>query len=546
MTQWVSMGVNPLIIKGLAELGYANPTPIQTLAIPAAMAYRKDIVGAAETGSGKTLAFGIPIVNQLLEMGEQEWSEKRLRGLIISPTRELAMQIVEHLMALTKHTFVKILPLVGGLSTQKQERLVGKKPDIVVATPGRLWELMSSSLEAHAYLNDLDDLRFLVLDEADRIVEKGHFKDLEHILGAIDHTYEDEAEEEAVVATTRQTFVFSATMMLSAEARKTLGKRLRKVSTKKRKDAPDTLDRLMEMVQFKRKVDVIDLSPPKVTALNLIETKIECMTNEKDVYLFYFLKKYTGRTIVFVNSITCIRRLAPILKLLKVENVWPMHAQMQQKQRLKNIERFKQAKNAVIIATDVLSRGVDIPDIEHVVHYQTPRNSELYIHRSGRTARAQAQGLSLLLVSPEEHESYFRICKALDKGAKMDIKEFPVDHTFYKQLKERVLLAIEIDKLENKISKENHEQSWLKKAAEDMDIELDDIMVREHQDTYEEKQNKLKIKTMKAKLNALLDKPLAASTAGKAAYYAARPDRPEDFEFGKSTALNIFEQKEKK
>jgi len=172
----------------------------------------------------------------------------------------------------------------------------------------------------------------------------------------------------------------------------------------------------MSRIDFhKPKQEVIDISNAKITASNLQEAKITCLKEEKDIYLYYFLHRYPGRTIVFTNSIDCLRRLSSLLTLLEFP-AYPLHAKMQQRARLKNLERFRSKTHSVLIASDVAARGLDIPAVDHVVHYQLPFDSESYVHRSGRTARASAEGLTLLLVGPEDRGSFSRLLRSLNKG----------------------------------------------------------------------------------------------------------------------------------
>ena len=172
----------------------------------------------------------------------------------------------------------------------------------------------------------------------------------------------------------------------------------------------------MKKIEFKDSTPTyVNLSKAQVTAKGVHESKIDCVKKEKDLMLYYVLCRYEGKTIVFVNSIDAIRRLVPILSHL-FENVYGLHAEMQQKQRLKNLDRFKSTDNAILIASDVASRGLDIPLVDHVIHYQLPRAADIYVHRSGRTGRGQGEGVSIMLRSPEEVSLYKKICFALKKG----------------------------------------------------------------------------------------------------------------------------------
>lgn len=180
---------------------------------------------------------------------------------------------------------------------------------------------------------------------------------------------------------------------------------------------------------------------------------------------------YPGRTLVFTNSIDCIKRLQSILTLLK-RNPLPLHAQMEQKQRLNNLEKFSRSENGLLIATDVAARGLDIPNIKHIIHYQVPRSTELYIHRSGRTARAEREGLSVMFICPDELFLYRKIIKTLNRDE--DLKSFPIESNYLNSLKRRVNLSAEISKLQHQVKKVANENNWYHKAAKELDIELDE------------------------------------------------------------------------
>ncbi|XP_030838949.1 ATP-dependent RNA helicase DDX24-like isoform X3 [Strongylocentrotus purpuratus] len=352
--------------------------------------------------------------------------EKKLFGLVLTPTRELAVQVKNHLVAAAKMTNIKVAVVVGGMSAEKQKRVLKKRPDIIVGTPGRLWELYQLG-EPH--LASLPDVKCLIIDEADRMVEKGHYAELSEILDIL-NTSEQRSS--------RQTFVFSATLSLIH-----LGPLRKSLKKAYKQDKKDKLDSVMAKIGIKEDAEVVDLTKREGTASSLLESKIVCAVEEKDIYLFYFLRQYPGRTLVFTNSIDCIRRLASILTLLDCKPL-PLHSSMHQKQRLKNLERFTGNPKGLLLATDVAARGLDIPDIEHVIHYQVPRTSESYVHRSGRTARQAKVGLSVTLVSPNEMNFYRRLCKTLNRE---EIPSFPVEHSYYQAVNERVELARDIDKL---------------------------------------------------------------------------------------------------
>ncbi|XP_030838947.1 ATP-dependent RNA helicase DDX24-like isoform X1 [Strongylocentrotus purpuratus] len=417
--------------------------------------------------------------------------EKKLFGLVLTPTRELAVQVKNHLVAAAKMTNIKVAVVVGGMSAEKQKRVLKKRPDIIVGTPGRLWELYQLG-EPH--LASLPDVKCLIIDEADRMVEKGHYAELSEILDIL-NTSEQRSS--------RQTFVFSATLSLIH-----LGPLRKSLKKAYKQDKKDKLDSVMAKIGIKEDAEVVDLTKREGTASSLLESKIVCAVEEKDIYLFYFLRQYPGRTLVFTNSIDCIRRLASILTLLDCKPL-PLHSSMHQKQRLKNLERFTGNPKGLLLATDVAARGLDIPDIEHVIHYQVPRTSESYVHRSGRTARQAKVGLSVTLVSPNEMNFYRRLCKTLNRE---EIPSFPVEHSYYQAVNERVELARDIDKLEHVSNKKKHQNDWFVRAAKELDVDVDEhLNLHDMGDSSEQKQFNKKLRIMRGTLKALLKRRIFAA-----------------------------------
>ncbi|XP_009465747.1 PREDICTED: ATP-dependent RNA helicase DDX24 [Nipponia nippon] len=559
VSAWKDLFVPEPVLRALSYLGFSAPTPIQALALPSAIRDNMDVLGAAETGSGKTLAFAIPMIHSVLQWqksnssttrndsvskeshqhhDETRWEnedeaeklthqqaedsgdeddasfttgcvkvleefdssdethtigshkKKPLLGLVLTPTRELAVQVKHHIDAVAKFTGIKTAILVGGMAAQKQERVLNRKPEIVIATPGRLWELVK---ERHPHLSNLRQLRCLVIDEADRMVEKGHFLELSQLLEILnDSQYNPQ----------RQTFVFSATLTL---VHQTPTRVLQKKNAKKM-DKTTKLELLMEKVGIKGKPKVIDLTRKEATVETLTETRIHCNTNEKDYYLYYFLLQYPGRTMVFANSIDCVKRLSSLLTILNCDPL-PLHANMHQKQRLKNLERFAERESCVLLTTDVAARGLDIPNVQHVIHYQVPRTSELYVHRSGRTARAANEGLSLLLIGPDDLINFRKIYKTLEKNEELPF--FPVETKCMTSIKERMNLARQIEKAEFFNSRAKQHNSWLQQAAEALEIDLDDDMLMGKKASEEEESQKQKmLKGMKKQLKHMLSQPL--------------------------------------
>ncbi|KPJ08089.1 ATP-dependent RNA helicase DDX24 [Papilio machaon] len=530
MLSWAEFKLPEEIINALAELGFKNPTKIQQLTLPAAIHGRRDILGAAETGSGKTLAFGLPILSGIMKLKEkaeaglnvyeipykktsvkrkvatkekvkrngknkkkktkntEETSEgigcvkviddvempghvevrtgKPLYALILTPTRELAIQISRHLIAAAKYTGIKVATIVGGMASVKQERVLRSGPEVVVATPGRLWELVT---QGQPHLQQLSSVKFLAIDETDRMIERGHFEELQPLLERLN---DDEAQR-----STRQNFVFSATLTLVHDLPVHMkGKKV----TKRGKIINRKIEKMTSQQKIKRLVTMIGMTDPKVVdittenlgaAETLTECRIACALENKDSYLYYILKRHPGRTIVFCNSIGSVRRLAQLFTLLKCSPL-PLHASMPQRQRLKNLERFRDDPHGVLMATDVAARGLDIPNVDHVVHYQVPKTAENYVHRSGRTARATKEGLTILMMDSSEAYTYAKLRRTLNKTT--ELPTFPVDERNMSSIRDLVKLGREIDALLLRRRRGAQAEGWREKAAREMDIIIDD------------------------------------------------------------------------
>lgn len=239
------------------------------------------------------------------------------------------------------------------------------------------------------------------------MVEKGHFEELKLLMERINR---DESKKSK-----RQNFIFSATLTLVHDIPDYL--RVKNVNRRKKFESVSAEEKLKQFICGLgiSQPKVVDITKSKGTAEKLAECRIVCEVTEKDYYLYYFLQQHPGRTIVFCNSIDCVRRLGKLFDLLGCKPL-PLHANMIQKQRLKNLERFRDSQEALLIATDVAARGLDIPNVDHVIHYQVPRTSENYVHRSGRTARANTEGITVLFMEPTEMRYYIKLCKTLNRG----------------------------------------------------------------------------------------------------------------------------------
>ncbi|KAJ7512781.1 ATP-dependent RNA helicase [Mycena galericulata] len=546
LPNWHSYSLHPQLLSVLHANGFLSPTPIQSAAIPFAMSDR-DVVGVAQTGSGKTLAYGLPILHRLLSCARPSSRAKRQLGaLILAPTRELALQVSSHLNAClnpvenideTKSKkgkgsakqaekvpeprsppLVSVAAIVGGMSAQKQRRILDRGVDVLVATPGRLWDIMEDDDDL---AKQVKHLKFLVLDEADRMIEAGHFAELENILrltlreskaDQIEPTAEEEDEEP--IRDGLQTFVFSAT--LSKDLQRNVKRRSRpKTAGKyhKREKPASTLDDLLLRLDFRDpEPEIIDLSPQGGVVSTLKESKIECLSADKDAYLYYFLLRYPGRSLVFLSSIDGIRRLMPLTELLNIK-AFPLHSQLEQRQRLKNLDRFKSTPNSVLLATDIAARGLDIPAVDHAIHYQIPRSADAYVHRNGRTARAMRKGFSMLMCSPDERRVVRALLGSLGRQDS-EIAEMGIELNLLDKLKERVQLARQIETTHHKIKKANHDRKWMKETAEALEVELDsDYMSDSDEDKPSNQKRKakdLKNAHLKAELKRLLSQPLVA------------------------------------
>uniref|UniRef100_A0A336M2Q6 ATP-dependent RNA helicase n=1 Tax=Culicoides sonorensis TaxID=179676 RepID=A0A336M2Q6_CULSO len=457
---WKELGVSSAeILKALNDKGFTNPTEIQTLALPPAIFGKRDILGAAETGSGKTLAFGIPIIEGIIRQKAKLTDDsKPLYAVILTPTRELASQIHDHFKDITKYTDIKVAAIFGGMAVPKQKRVLNQHPEIVIATPGRLWELFE---EGDEHLAKLGEIKYFVVDETDRMVEKGHFEEMHKLLEVIN--------AEDVHKKNRRNFIFSATLTMVHDLPDYVLKRARN-SSKPLKQTPG--QKIQQLIEAFGLTDpkVVDITSDTRTAKNLTESRILCQTDQKDIYLYYFLQKHPGRTIIFCNSIECVKRLVSLLSYLNC-NPYSLHGNMIQKQRLKNIDRFKNNPLGLLVATDVAARGLDIPLVQHVIHYQVPRTTENYVHRSGRTARANNEGLAVLIMDPSEVKYYTKLYQ--DLGRTEDLPLYPTVSKFVSIARERVVLAREVEKIDLKLRRNANEDNWLETAAKEAELGSD-------------------------------------------------------------------------
>ncbi len=374
-TDFASLGLAAPLVATLTTLGYEEPTPVQCEAIPLMLSGR-DLLAQAATGTGKTAAFALPMIQRLLE---DEAGRRHLRGLVLVPTRELAMQLSEAIHKYARGTGIQVVPLYGGASMEQQIRSLSRGADIAVATPGRaLDHLRRKTLT-------LDEIRVLVLDEADEMLDMGFLEDIEAILEA--------------TSKTRQAALFAATLpaRILSIAKRHLSNPAR-VTIAGEKTAVGKLPRVRQVAYIVRR-------DQKPAALD----RILDMENPASAIVFC-------RTRLEVDSLT---------ETLNAHGyrAEALHGGMQQRQRDAVMNRLRSAKTDLLIATDVAARGLDITHLSHVVNYDLPAEAESYIHRIGRTGRAGREGTAITLVEPREH----RLLRTIEQltRQKIDVATLP-------------------------------------------------------------------------------------------------------------------------
>ena len=486
---WRDQALHETLLASVARLGFSAPTPCQAAVLPLATHRGKDVVCAAETGSGKTLAFALPLLHDALAHAEAG----AVRSVVLAPTRELAAQIAAHALALLPEGHPArgraVCCVVGGLSEQKQERVLAKGPPIVVATPGRLWELVDGG-KAVPVRRALEErtLRFLVLDEADRMLEPGAFDELAKLAAA--YLIDDPAKPKPKKRW--QTLVFSATLALKKDA---LGKKEK--FRKKRNDRGDVdgaglLERVAPLRSPSRgALEVVDLTKaddapaeaaagaeaaaaePEKLALpaGLDVSALKVVDAEKLGALFAILQRGDrGRAVVFTNAIASTRRLATALNDLKVPGVASLHAAMQQRARLKAVDRFAGDDRGVLVATDVAARGLDVKGVRTVVHFDVAATLKLFVHRAGRTARAGAAGSSISIVGPKDAAKHAAIAAELERPfARHDL-----DQKLFAAALERSKLAAQLSKEADEAARAHAGDRWADRIARDADLLVDD------------------------------------------------------------------------
>ncbi len=351
MTSFDKLGLDARLLKAVQELGYERPTPIQEQAIPLILA-GKDLTGSAQTGTGKTAAFALPILERLLDEGSKKHS---LRALILSPTRELAAQIEMAVKDFARHTKLRIVSVFGGVSIVPQKTALKSGADIVIATPGRLLDLLMQRAMS------LNGIEVLVLDEADRMLDMGFIPDIRRILKQLPEK--------------RQTLLFSATIPPEIESlARSMLKNPEHVQVGQRTSAAVGITHAIYPVPAHLKAELL----PAV--LNEIGKK---------------------SVVVFTRTRRRADKLAKLLKTYGLK-IAVLHGDRTQAQRTAALDGFRRGTYDVLVATDIAARGLDVEHITHVINFDVTSTPEEYIHRIGRTARAEREGDAFTFVSPEE------------------------------------------------------------------------------------------------------------------------------------------------
>ncbi|WP_372652287.1 DEAD/DEAH box helicase, partial [Draconibacterium sp.] len=347
--------LHPAILKALKDENYSEPTSIQAQAIPLVLE-RNDVLGSAQTGTGKTAAFAIPIIQHLINSTRHEKGRRQIKSLVVTPTRELAIQIGESFDAYGKYSNLQNTVIFGGVPQNPQVRQLQKGVDILVATPGRLLDLISQN---HISLRDV---KYFVLDEADRMLDMGFIHDINKLLKLLPRQ--------------RQSLFFSATM-------------------------PNKIVKLSQQI----------LVNPKKVAVNPVSSTAETIqqqiyftnkSDKKDLLLHILKNKDIEQVLLFSRTKHGADRIVRNLRNKKIESA-AIHGEKSQNQRQKALMQFKKGQLRVLVATDIAARGIDIDKLRYVINYDIPNEPETYVHRIGRCGRAGEEGVALSLCEPEEN-----------------------------------------------------------------------------------------------------------------------------------------------
>lgn len=396
-----NLGLSTILLDALEKKGFKTPSEIQSKAIPILLEDKNDIIGQAQTGTGKTAAFGLPILDHL------DTDYGHIQALIITPTRELTLQVSNELNELKGKKEVKIVSVYGGAPIEKQIRQLRQYPDIVVGTPGRLMDLMKSKK-----LN-VSEVRYLVLDEADEMLASGFIEDIQWIISKCNPD--------------RRTCLFSATMP----------EPIRRLANRSMNDPMTISTKKNEQTSALTEQRYI-----RVRESDKLETLCRLIDVEKDFYGFVFC-----RTKHNVDSVA--QKL-----IARGYDADAMHGDLSQHQRERVLDKFKRRQVKVLVVTDVASRGLDVKDLSHVVNFALPRDAETYVHRIGRTGRAGKTGIAVSLTAPSEQ----RLIRNLEKITKgqMIVSDIPTMKMVMDSKQQKVRQDIEAS-IDSDVAKGYHE-----------------------------------------------------------------------------------------
>ncbi len=388
--EFSTLGLAPVLERAIADSGYTTMTPIQAKAIPIVLSGR-DVMGAAQTGTGKTAAFSLPLLQKMLkhENGSASPARHPVRALVLAPTRELADQVANNVKAYAKHSKLRVACVFGGIDMKPQTLELKAGVEVLIATPGRLLDHIEAK---NAVLNQVE---YVVLDEADRMLDIGFLPDLQRILNFLPKQ--------------RQTLLFSATF------------------------SPE-IKRLAE--SYLQDPILVEVARPNATATNVEQRFYSVTSDDKRAAVVKLLKdRALTQAIVFVNSKLGCARLARSFERDGLRTN-ALHGDKSQDERLKALEAFKRAEVDVLVCTDVAARGLDIADLPAVFNFDVPFNAEDYVHRIGRTGRAGASGLAVTLVTREDARLVADIEKLIKKKIELEPLELD-DGRFRRERSER-------------------------------------------------------------------------------------------------------------
>lgn len=348
MTKFAELNLSPAILKAINRMGFEEATPIQAKTIPLSM-QGKDVIGQAQTGTGKTAAFGIPLIEKI------DTKSQHIQGIIIAPTRELAIQVSEELYRIGQDARIKVLAVYGGQDIQRQIRALKRNPHIIVGTPGRILDHINRRTIR------LDKVHTLILDEADEMLNMGFIDDIEKILQSVPND--------------RQTLLFSATM-------------------------PEPIRKIAE--RFMKSPETVRVQTKEMTVPQIEQYYIKVQEKEKFEILARLIDVQSPElAIVFGRTKRRVDELANALTL-RGYDAEGIHGDLSQAKRLSVLKNFKEKKIDVLVATDVAARGLDISGVTHVYNFDIPQDPESYVHRIGRTGRAGKEGIAITFVNPRE------------------------------------------------------------------------------------------------------------------------------------------------